>query len=84
MIKPGNYLKNKLRPLSQPMTELLMDCHERELLKLEPCEAGSVKYAAKGLIERGLLETNFHTIQNGKKIMALFVTEAGKQYLKNL
>lgn len=74
---------SSVKTLTPAMEELLMECHERELLKLEPHEAGGVKYAAKGLIERSLLVANFYTTKSNKKIMALFVTEAGRIYLNN-
>jgi len=78
MVKIENF-----KPLSNFMIEVLMDCHERELLKLEPFEAGSIKHA-KGLIVRGLLNTKSHTRENGKTIVAVYVTDLGSQCLSRL
>lgn len=69
------------RPLTTKMEELLMDCHEIEILKLAPYEAGSVPYA-RGLIERGMLGTKFYINEKGKRIVCLYVTLLGREYLK--
>jgi hypothetical protein len=65
------------------MEEVLMDCHEREILKQEPCEVASTKHS-KGLIERGFAAAKYFTNAQGKKYMALVVTDLGKEYLLKL
>ena len=71
------------RPLTSHMLEILMDCHERELMNLEPFDVASLHYP-NGLIERGLLETRPYITKSGKKIMAFYVTGAGRRYLSKL
>jgi len=63
------------------MIEVLMECHERELLHLEPCAGTAKTQNKKLLISRGLLEPRMYTSKNGKLIMAYFITPAGKEYL---
>lgn len=70
----------KWNEITSYMSDLLMDVHEREILKLEPYEAGSTKNA-KGLISRKMLQCNFFITTSGKKIMALYLTEIGRRYL---
>ena len=60
-----------------------MDCHERELMNLEPYDVGSL-YFATGLLHRGMLGTRPYVTKSGKKIIAFYVTNAGKTYLNNL
>ena len=56
--------------------DVLMDCHERELLKLDPYEASMIPSVA-GLVRRGLVTTHTYITKNGKKIYALFITGEG-------
>ncbi|HUS01311.1 MAG TPA: hypothetical protein VMY77_06270 [Chitinophagaceae bacterium] len=74
----------KYRPLSKTMIEALMDCHERELLNLEPYDVCSIKYSTKALIDRGLLETKDIITGKGKRILAVFVTNLGITILNSL
>ncbi len=74
---------DKIRPLSNYMKEILMEIHERELMKLEPAEAGSIKHV-KGLIQRGLLGTRAHTTEKGKKIVVTYITKAGSDCLAGI
>ena len=74
-------LKNK--PLTSRMIEVLMDCHEKEMMDLEPCNPGTLHFA-NGLIERGMLKTRIHITDKGKKITAFYVTQLGRTYLSNL
>ncbi|MDQ6757278.1 MAG: hypothetical protein M3004_10120 [Bacteroidota bacterium] len=75
-----NYCKSTNKSPTGYMLESLMDIHERELLKLEPPDAGMVRFS-KGLISRGLLRCDYFITASGKRIMALFVTEAGRKFL---
>jgi hypothetical protein len=69
-------------PLTKNMIEMLMDCHERELLNLEPCDINNTRIA-KGLLTRGLFKASMYRNKTtGKNYMALFVTPKGKEYLK--
>ena len=71
------------KPLTKQMIETLMDCHERELMNLEPYDVGSL-YFATGLIQRGMLGTRPYITKSGKKIIAFYVTVQGKAYLNTL
>jgi hypothetical protein len=71
------------RPLTPKMVETLIDCHERELLNLEPYDV-SIVPSARGLIIRGLVITRPHILKNGKRIIALFVSDEGLEVLKQL
>ena len=73
---------NRIKPLTKPMLELLMECHERELMKLTPCEA--TDRGAKGLIARRLITTEFFKDENGKRYLGVYVTNEGRNYLRNL
>jgi|GEM_PF-3281729 len=70
---------NKDRPLTNTMTECLIDCHERELMKMFPCRANET--GAKGLIQRGLLRAEFVIDSTGKEVMCVFLTAKGRLYL---
>jgi hypothetical protein len=50
-----------------------MDFREREILKLEPHDAGIVR-GASGLILRGMTGTGNFTTAKGKRIIAFYVT----------
>lgn len=69
--------------LSPKMIEMLMDCHEREILGLEPCDSHNTQ-TGKGLIARGFFTSEMYTSKtSGKKYMAFFVTESGRQFLRD-
>ncbi len=67
------------RPLSTPMMECLMECHEREIMNLFPCEA--IEKGAKGLVDRGLLTADFIKDCDGKRFMCVLLTSKGRRYL---
>lgn len=69
--------------LTLKMTETLMDCHERELMNLEPYDA-ALTPSVKGLILRGMLCIKPYLTKSGKKIMGVFITDKGRSYLDNL
>lgn len=71
------------RPPTKKMIESLMDCHERELLGLEPCTVDTLKFVS-GLIARGLIRTGSYTTKKGKEVLALYVTNKGRAYLSGL
>jgi hypothetical protein len=71
-----------MKRLTPQMIEVLMDCHEKELLDQEPCCGTSRTQNKKLLLTRGLLEAKMYTSKmTGKMFMAFFITDAGKQYL---
>lgn len=76
-------LPEKLKPLSKFMKELLIECHERELIKQDPFEVGTTRHS-RGLIERCLTDTGYFTNARGKKYLALFITHMGREYLRQL
>ena len=65
------------------MTEMLMDCHERELMNLEPYDIGTLPHCT-GLIQRGMLVPKPYITKKGKQIMAGIVTIAGRRYLQTI
>jgi hypothetical protein len=72
----------KMKPLTNKMIEMLMDCHERELLKQEPCDTYTTQ-TAKGLVTRGLFTSAMYTSPTtGKRYMAFYVTALGVEYLQ--
>jgi hypothetical protein len=74
-----------MKRLSPPMLDVLMDCHEREMQQQEPCTGTSRTQSKKLLLSKGLLEARMYTSKaNGKIYMAFFITQTGKEYLKNL
>ena len=69
-------------PLSKSQMDLLMDCHEREILKLQPLIVTQIN-GAKKLIVNGYIEVRPFT-SNGKELMGLYITTRGRQSLNNL
>jgi hypothetical protein len=67
------------RPLTNTMIECLMECHEREIMNLFPCEA--TEKGAKGLVDRGLLRADFIKDGDGKHFMCVVLTLKGRRYL---
>jgi hypothetical protein len=78
-----NLIPRSKKPLANLMIKILMDCHERELMNLEPYDAFTVPYPS-GLIVREMLELKTYTTKSGKKIAALVVTNYGKLFLSHL
>lgn len=64
------------------MQEVLMDCHEREILKLCPRSTYYSRYC-KGLLTRNLIEVKPFN-RDGKSFMGFFITDAGITYLKHM
>ncbi|MEO6455496.1 MAG: hypothetical protein ABIN97_15560 [Ginsengibacter sp.] len=73
----------RVLPLTSRMIEILMDCHERELMNVEPCHSTNTKYI-KGLIERGMVTTKLSVNGNGKPIVTFCVTNVARSYLNKL
>jgi hypothetical protein len=70
-------MRIKMTPLMQ---NILMECHERELLGQEPCNPGETKFA-KGLFARGLIELRNYKASDGKIKLGFYITDAGKRQL---
>ena len=72
---------SSMKPLTPAMLEMLMDCHERELLNLEPCDTYKTQ-SAKGLVMRGLFTSKMYTSPTTHRTyMAFYVTQKGKDFL---
>lgn len=71
-----------IRPLTKKMKELLMDCHEREILHQAPY---SIYYTqtAKGLVTRGLFYVKQY-LASDKPYMGFYITQLGIDYLEQL
>ena len=74
-----------MRPPTKRMIEKLRECHEKELTSSEkiPCLPEEMKSSLAGLYKRGLIETRMEMVNN-KKQLCLYVSEAGKSFLKKL
>ena len=65
------------------MIEMLMDCHEREMLN-QPPSKNYITRTAKGLLKRGLVvDIMYYDSEKEKKYLAFKLTEQGKSFLKN-
>ena len=78
----SNKRGSKELPLSKSQLDLLMDCHEREILKLKPLVVTQIN-GAKKLIVNGHLEVKPFS-NNGKELMGLYITPRGRQTLATL
>jgi len=62
-----------------PMVEILMECHEREILKQEPLMSCMITWPIKGLLDRGYLKA----VAAAKSPRILFkITMEGIEYLE--
>lgn len=76
-------IDNNHKPLSKHMIKTLKECHEREVLNLEPCDALTTR-SASALVSRGLLATRKYVPASGKKYLALYLTDLGRAYINQL
>ena len=77
-------MKISIRPPTKRMIEKLRECHEKELSNEKiPCLPEEMKSSLAGLYKRGLIETRMEIVNN-KKQLCLYVSEAGKNFLKKL
>ena len=74
-------LKN-LRPPTKRMIEKLRECLEKESFNggKIPCLSEEMKSSLAGLYKRGFIGTRMEEI-NGKKILCIYVTDSGKNFL---
>ena len=75
--------KPSLKKPTKNMTEVLMDCHERELMKLDPHEVSAIP-SFTGLFKRGLLNASPYITKDGKNIIGAQLTVLGKKFLHSL
>lgn len=71
------------KPLTRRMEDILMDCHERELMRMPPRDAALTPSVA-GMVSRGVLYIKPYGSILGKWYLALYLTIKGKGYLINL
>ncbi len=71
----------KLAPTIK-MIETLMECHEREMLELEPCTSYNVQ-STRGLYERAYIYCVNFIDRKGKKQVGFRVSALGKRFLEN-
>ena len=68
--------------LTAGMLEILMDCHEREMMRQPPSSYPT--QFAKGLIKRGfIIDLMYRNIRTNKEELAFVITKEGKDFLAN-
>lgn len=74
-----------MRPPTKRMIEKLTECHDKELKSglVIPCLPEEMKSSLAGLYKRGLINTRMEVLDN-KKQLCIYVTDAGKNFLKKL
>ena len=75
------YKSSRMKPLTPKMEDILMDCHERQLMKTDPLGTYYSRHS-KGLLIRGLIKAE-PIIKKGKYLMAFMITPQGVEYLRN-
>jgi len=70
-----------MKELTPEMMNFLLDCQGCEIQKLEPVHGIAKNCAAKGLLQRGLLDAKPFVNKDGKVCMGYFITSSGKEYL---
>ncbi len=78
-------MKFSSRPPTLRMIAKLKECHEKELNSTEkiPCLPEEMKSSLAGLYKRGFVETKMEIISN-KKLLCIYVTDLGKNFLSEL
>lgn len=67
--------------ITDGMKDILMECHERELLGQEPMNPQDLKFI-KSFYSRGLIELRHYLCDNGRRKAGFYVTEKAKKILK--
>lgn len=70
-----------MKELAPEMMEFLIDCHQRELQKTEPCTGLVKNRVAKSLLLRNLIKAMPFVNSTGKVCMGYFITSTGKSCL---
>ncbi|MEO6682833.1 MAG: hypothetical protein ABIN48_08390 [Ginsengibacter sp.] len=76
-------MKYSKRPPTEEMIRKLKKCLEREENENQPFLAEEMKSSMPGLYKRGLILTKMENVGN-KRLLCIYVSEAGKEFLKNL
>ncbi|MEO6490179.1 MAG: hypothetical protein ABIO04_09590 [Ferruginibacter sp.] len=74
-----SYLSS-VKTVTKKMQELLIECHERLLLKQEPISTYYSKFA-RGLLEKGYIESK-SILKNDKPFEGFVITQKGIEYLE--
>jgi hypothetical protein len=69
--------------LTDEMKNVLRECHTRELNGDEPCSEKIINSVPELLIHH-LVELRMHVFKNHERKVAYFITEKGKEKLKEL
>ena len=74
-----------LRPPTKRMIKKLQECLEKQSNNGEnlPCLPEEMKSSLAGLYKRGLIGTKMVEI-NSKKVLCIYVTDSGREFLFNL
>jgi len=72
-----NYNIMSKAKINKLVIELLMECHEREILQQEPCNPAQTKHY-KASLQQGLLQLRPYTDKNGKIKQGFYITAKGK------
>ena len=67
--------------LTKQMSDVLKDCLKRESEGNEPCDVMSIGLQNE-LLVRGLITVRGYTFKSGERKAAYFITDLGKEYLK--
>jgi len=75
-------MKNSTRPPTQRMIDKLRECLDKESSNngTLPCLPEEMKSSLSGLYKRGFIGTRMEVVNN-KKLLCIYVTEAGKNFL---
>ena len=71
---------NISKSISIKQQELLMEMHERSILKQAPVSTYYMRYG-KGLLTRGLIELSSF-VKDGRTLSSLIITDQGIEYLQ--
>ncbi len=68
--------------LTLRMLETLKECYMREIRHEAPCD--HYTKGTKGLYVRGLICTRPYTLDSGKNYLGFYITEEGKDFLRQI
>jgi hypothetical protein len=75
--------KTSLRAPTKRMIEKLKECFEKESSNIQiPCLPEDMKSSLAGLYKRGFINTKMERV-NGKKVLCVYVTDEGKNFLSS-
>ena len=78
-------MKTSSRPPTQRMIDKLRECFEKQEVNEGkiPCLPEEMKSSLSGLYKRGFIGTRMEIVNN-KKLLCIYVTEAGKNFLSKI